>query len=370
MRGLARGGDVVERRAFVEERRLRRIEIFRLRLFLQRAAAEGDDAAAQVGDRKHDAVAEAVVGHRNVVAGDQQAGLDHVLDRNAVAAEMLLQREALVWCVAEAEFQLRRRIEAAVGEIAARLGAGAGRQRRFKELRRQFHDVVERLAPRIALLVFARDLRQRHAGHLRQPLDRFREADAFRLHDEVEDRAVLARGEIEPGLLLVVDEEGRRLFLVERRQALELAPRARELDAPAHDFRHRQPGFQFVEKLGREAHNTLGRISSLTADSAHIGRLRRGWGRVFPGRHRGRPAVDGGPIETALLRTGRPSGRRTAPTQIVEAPEMQRLLQPRRLPSTAAAGRTRARPVWRRHGPRRPSWRSPPACRPPAPGRG
>ena len=128
MRGLARGGDVVERRALVKERRLRRIEIFRLRVLLERAAAEGDDAAAQIGDREHHAVAEAVERHRNVVAGDQQAGLDHVLDRNALAAEMLLQREALGRRIAEAELELRRRIEAAVGEIAARLGAGARRR--------------------------------------------------------------------------------------------------------------------------------------------------------------------------------------------------------------------------------------------------
>ena len=64
-------------------------------------------------------------GTRNVVAGNQQPGLHHVLDRNAVAAQMLLEREALVGRIAEAELQLRRRIEAAVGEIAARLGAGA-----------------------------------------------------------------------------------------------------------------------------------------------------------------------------------------------------------------------------------------------------
>ena len=104
-------------------------EIFRLRVLLQRAAAEGDDAAAQVADREHHAVAEAVVRHRDVVAGDQQSCLDHVLDRDAVAAEMFLQREALGRRIAEAEFQLRRRIEAAVGEIAARLGARARGQR-------------------------------------------------------------------------------------------------------------------------------------------------------------------------------------------------------------------------------------------------
>ena len=71
MRGHARGGDIVERRALVEERRFRGVEILGLRLPLERAAAEGDDPAAQVGNRKHDAIAEAIVGDGNVVTGNQ-----------------------------------------------------------------------------------------------------------------------------------------------------------------------------------------------------------------------------------------------------------------------------------------------------------
>ena len=107
---------------------------------------------------------------------------------------------------------------------------------------------------RRARLVFARHLRQLHAGEVRQLLDSFRERQSFGLHHEVEDAAVLAGGEIEPGLLVVVDEERRRLLLVERRQALHLPARAGELDAPAHDFRDRKTGFQLIEELGREAH--------------------------------------------------------------------------------------------------------------------
>ncbi len=167
---------------------------------------------------------------------------------------MFFQREAFARRVAEPEFQLRRRIKAAVGEIAARLCADARGERRFKKFRGDLHDIVQRLAPRIALLVLARDFRQRHTRHLRQTFHGFGEADAFALHDEIEDAAVLAGGEIKPRLLLVVHEEGRRLLLVERRQALELAARAHELDALAHDFRHRKPGFELVEELGRETH--------------------------------------------------------------------------------------------------------------------
>ena len=209
----------------MEERRLRRVEVFRLRVLLERAAAEGDDAAAQIGDRKHHPVAEAVVGHRDVVAGNQQPGLDHVLDRYPFLAEMLLEREALGRRIAEAELELRRRIEPAVGEIAARLGAGARGERRLEEFRRQFDHVVERLAPlargpRPPARPWAAACRP-----AREPLDRLREGDPLGHHHEIEDVAVLAGGEVEPRHLLVVDEERRRLLLVERREALPLAAR-------------------------------------------------------------------------------------------------------------------------------------------------
>ncbi len=136
----------------MKERRLRRIEIFRRDLLLERAAAEGDDAPAPVGDRKHDAIAEAVVGHRDVFAGDDQAGLDHVLDRYFRGAEMLLERVLLGRRVAKPEFQLRRRRNAAVGEIAASARAFLDCQRRLEEPRREFDDVMQRLAPLLALL--------------------------------------------------------------------------------------------------------------------------------------------------------------------------------------------------------------------------
>ena len=58
---------------FVKERRLRRVQVFGRRIGIERAAAEGDDAAFEVGIGKHDAVAEAVVGHGDIVAADQHA---------------------------------------------------------------------------------------------------------------------------------------------------------------------------------------------------------------------------------------------------------------------------------------------------------
>ena len=66
-------------------------------------------------------------------------------------AEMLLEREPFARRVTDAELELRRRFEAAVGEIAARLGAEAGGQRRLEKFRGKFDDVVQRFA---AVLLF------------------------------------------------------------------------------------------------------------------------------------------------------------------------------------------------------------------------
>ena len=121
MRGLTRGGEVVEIVALVKQRGFRRVEIFRGDVFLQRTAAEGDDASAHIRDRKHHAIAKTIIGHGNIVAGDQEARFHHVFYRNALRAEMLLQRKALAGPargIADAELQLRRRRNRAVAEIA------------------------------------------------------------------------------------------------------------------------------------------------------------------------------------------------------------------------------------------------------------
>src|SRR6516225_7327087 len=167
---------------------------------------------------------------------------------------MLLEREALGWGAAEAELHLRRRIEPAVGEIAARLGARARSKRRLEEFRRQLDDVVERLAPFVARLLRRRDLGQRDTGLRRKPLHRLGEGEPLGHHHEVKNAAVLAGGEIEPGHFLVVDAKRGRFLLVEGREALPLAPRLLEPHAQADDLRNRRPRAQLVEELRRKAH--------------------------------------------------------------------------------------------------------------------
>src|SRR5207237_499359 len=78
--------------------------------------------------------------------------------------------------------------------------------------------------------------------------------DAFGLHHEIEDAAMLAGGEVVVKAFLVVDGERRRLLLLERRQALPLASGLLQFHAAAHDFRNRKPGLQLIEKFLRKAH--------------------------------------------------------------------------------------------------------------------
>src|SRR5262249_22894684 len=167
---------------------------------------------------------------------------------------MLLEREALGWGTAEAELHLRRRIQPAVGEMAGRLGAGAGGKRRLEEFRRQLDDVVERLAPFVARLLRRRDLGQRDTGLRRKPLHRLGEGEPLGHHHKVENAAVLAGREIEPGHFLVVDEKRPRFLLVEGRNSPPLTPHLLEPHAPARDLRNWKPRAQLVEKLRRKAH--------------------------------------------------------------------------------------------------------------------
>ena len=188
-------------------------------------------------------------------------GFDHVLDRNALRAQIFLQRKALAGRIADAELQLHGRRNRAVAEIAARLGAVARGQRVGEEFRRQFHHVVQRLAALLVPRGIGGYGGQREARHRRQPLDGFGKRDALGLHQERDDVAMLAGRKIVVKSLLVVDGERRRFFLLERRQPLPLPPRLLQLHAPADDFRNRKPGAQFIEELGRKAHGAISVVS-------------------------------------------------------------------------------------------------------------
>src|ERR1700730_9407440 len=91
MRGLSRMMVIVKDGAFMEERGLRRIQIFRLGIAGEGARAKGDDSTPGIADRKHDSIAKTIVGNRDVLAMDQKPGLDHRWPGYSRASEMVPQ---------------------------------------------------------------------------------------------------------------------------------------------------------------------------------------------------------------------------------------------------------------------------------------
>ena len=251
---LAGGVIVVEQPPLVEERRIGRVEVLRRHVGAHRPPAEGDDPAAQVADRKHDPVAEAVVGDLHVLARDHEPGLLHHLDAHALAGEMIAQGEALGRRITDAEAHLRVAAQRAPGEVVPRLRPEAALQRGLEELRRHLHDVVKALALHLLFPVLAGELGQGHPRFACEPLDGLGKGQPLGLHEEGEDVPVLSGGEAMVELLLVVHVEARRLLRVERRQPLPLPPRLLQPHALADDRRGRQPGADLFEDLGRVAH--------------------------------------------------------------------------------------------------------------------
>ena len=126
-------------------------------------------------------------------------GLDHVLDRHALLAEMLLQRKALARRIAEPEFQLRRGIERRGRRDSRapwRRRAPPTSPRRISPQAPSTSCSVLRLSSRASSSL--ENFGSGTPAMLRQPLDRLGERDALGLHHEIENVAVLAGGEVEP----------------------------------------------------------------------------------------------------------------------------------------------------------------------------
>ena len=155
----------------MEERRVGRIEVFGRHVGAHGAAAEGDDPAAQILDREHDAVAEAVVRHGHVLARDEEPRLDHHLDGYALAGEVVAQGEAVARRIADAEGAPGLGAETAPVEVFTRPRSEAPGQGALEEPCRELGDVVERLALLVLGRGLPRGLRHRDAGFARETLD-------------------------------------------------------------------------------------------------------------------------------------------------------------------------------------------------------
>src|SRR5262249_42566869 len=102
-RGLASAGKVEDGRTLVEEPRLWRVQIFRLRCWIEGAGAEGDHARLGVENRNAEAVAETVINGAPIVRLYEQACIEKVCLAKALLQKCALQRVLGVRCEADTE---------------------------------------------------------------------------------------------------------------------------------------------------------------------------------------------------------------------------------------------------------------------------
>ena len=221
------------------------------------AAAEGDDAAARIGDREHHAVVEEVARRSAVFGGADETGLDHVADLDVLGAKVLKQRAVAVGGIAQTVALLRVGLQPARLQIALGGFAGAGVQLLLEELAGELDDVVERFALGFARFVFLRPGGKLDAGFGGKPLHGFGEAQAFGLLEPFEGAAARAAAEAVIIAPLVLDLEGGRFFLVEGAEAPEHAALAGELDAPADELDEVGPSQDFFEQPLAVPHQQL-----------------------------------------------------------------------------------------------------------------
>lgn len=227
----------VEFLALVEDRSLRGVQVLRL-VVAEHPAAEGDDPPAAVADREHHAIAEAVVALAGVAVLHQQAGVEHGLELQVVATQVLEQVVPARRGEAEAEVAGDLAGQAAALQVVHRgLARRVAFQRLLVELGGGAEQRVERRVGRLARRVPASAAflaRHVHAGALGQFLDRLGELQLVVVHDEAERVAAGAAAEAVVELLVRADGERGSLFLVERAAGAVVLAGFLQLDARTH----------------------------------------------------------------------------------------------------------------------------------------
>ncbi len=242
---------VVEHLALVEERRIRRVEIFGLLVGLQRPRAESDGPAAPVGDREHYPSAETVVGGAAILGPDQQPGLDQhrLIDR--LTQQSGLQRAARIRRVTQPERRNRLLVQPAPRQVLPPL---AGLERAFEKRASRLHHLDQgrpRLLPRALLRRRLRHLDPRLPG---QPLDRFRERQILRPHQKPKLVPMGPAPEAVVEAFGFIDKKAGRLFVVEGAEAGELVAFPDQLDAAADQRGEADAVADFIQKIGRKGH--------------------------------------------------------------------------------------------------------------------
>ena len=150
--GVARQAETVQRAPLVEDRRLGGVEVLGRWVAgahgaRQDAPAECDHPTAPVGDREHDAIAEAIVSRAGSPSHDESDG-DSVVHGAAPGSAGGAPARPHPRAHSPGRSARSSRADAALGQVAAGLGTGRAAQRAPVERRRHLVHRHQRLAAR------------------------------------------------------------------------------------------------------------------------------------------------------------------------------------------------------------------------------
>ena len=136
-------GEVVDHRAFVEEPRLRRVEIFGLRVGIEGARAESDDAGFHVEDGNGQPVAEAIVRRPPIVGPDDEPSVQKLGLGETLFNERVLQSVARAWRIADTKLFQSFARQPAPFRVSQCLAARWPAQRLLEQLSRRLQRIDE-----------------------------------------------------------------------------------------------------------------------------------------------------------------------------------------------------------------------------------
>ncbi len=213
-----------------------RIQIFRQRIRRHGATAKGDHLFARRQDRKHDAVAETIIGDRHVLMHDKATGL-HLLLGDPLGRKMLFQRIAAFRRIAQPEGLDGASAKPSIAQIGTRSRPCRRLQLILEKQGRHFHDVLKRRP--FTLAPFGLHIRLRHgnARHIGNLLHGLRKGHAVEVRQEAKMIAGNATAEAMVTTLAILAVETRALFAMERAAGPEVALRGIALlPVPRHAF--------------------------------------------------------------------------------------------------------------------------------------
>ncbi len=251
-RRAQRLAQAIERASLVEERGLRRVQVFRLAL-AQDAPAKGDHPAAAVGDGKDHPAAHAIE-DMTVVALADQAGLDGKLQRDARLGQRIAQRRTTIGRVAQAKSPNSCITQTPALQVVQRLASTRRLQLLLVPGSRRFHGRDQGRLALAAFALFGRGDGDRQSRLACEPFHRVGKAQAVAAHDETDDIAMGPAAEAMKETLLVAHGEGGRLFVMEGTETRLLAPASGQLDLAGNDIHQGNALAQLVEERGRETH--------------------------------------------------------------------------------------------------------------------